>query len=191
VHLTSKDLRKWRDARPVNLATDRAIDASVIRLSSGSWRMFYNNESDNKSIWYADSPDLENWTDHGKLITDQAGEGPKAFQWRGQWWLITDVWKGLAVYRSDDGLDWKRQPGNLLEAPGKGADDEVKGAHADVVVSGDRAWLFYFTHPGRKDTKADNFETRRSSIQVVELKQNGDSLMADRDSPTRVALRAN
>jgi hypothetical protein len=104
--------------------------------------------------------------------------------------LITDVWHGLAVYRSDDGLEWKRQPGNLLEAPGKGADDEVKGAHADVVVSGDRAWLFYFTHPGRKDTKADTYETRRSSIQVVELKQEGDSLKADRDSPTRVALRA-
>ena len=36
-------------------------------------------------------------------------------------------------------------------------------------MSGDRAWLFYFTHPGRKDTKADTYETRRSSIQVVEL----------------------
>ena len=99
VHLTSKDLRKWRDARPVKLATDRAIDASVIRLPSGGWRMFYNNETDNKAIWYADSPDLENWTDRGKLISDQAGEGPKAFQWRGKWWLITDVWHGLAVYR--------------------------------------------------------------------------------------------
>jgi len=190
VHLTSKDLRKWRDARPVKLATDRAIDASVFRLPSGGWRMFYNNETDNKAIWYADSADLENWTDRGKLITDQAGEGPKAFQWRGKWWLITDVWHGLAVYRSDDGLEWKRQAGNLLEAPGKGADDAVKGAHADVVVSGDRAWLFYFTHPGRKDTKADTYETRRSSIQVVELQQEGDSLRADRDSPTRIALRA-
>ena len=69
VHLTSKDLRNWRDARPVKLATDRAIDASVIRLPSGGWRMFYNNETDNKAIWYADSPDLENWTDRGKLIT--------------------------------------------------------------------------------------------------------------------------
>jgi len=152
--------------------------------------MYYNNETDNKAIWYADSPDLENWTDRGKLITDQAGEGPKAFQWRGKWWLITDVWKGLAVYRSDDGVNWARQPDNLLEAPGKGADDQVKGAHADVMVSGDRAWLFYFTHPGRKDTSADSYETRRSSIQVVELLQDGEWLKADRDSSTRVALRA-
>ncbi len=86
-------------------------------------------------------------------LPTRPGEGPKAFQWRGKWWLITDVWRGLAVYRSDDGRDWTRQPDNLLEAPGKGADDQVKGAHADVVVSGDRAWLFYFTHPGRKDTQ--------------------------------------
>jgi hypothetical protein len=96
----------------------------------------------------------------------------------------------LAVYRSDDGLAWTRQPDNLLEAPGTGADDGVKGAHADVVVSGDRAWLFYFTHPGRKDTKADSYETRRSSIQVVELSPDGEWLKADRNAPTRVSLRA-
>jgi len=152
-------------------------------LPSGGWRMFYNNEKDNKAIWYADSPDLEQWTDRGKLITDQAGEGPKAFRWRDKWWLITDVWKGLAVYRSDDGLTWTRQANNLLEAPGKGADDQVKGAHPDVIVSGDRAWLFYFTHP-------DGNETRRSSIQVVELQEVGGTLNADRDSPAHIALSA-
>jgi hypothetical protein len=59
-----------------------------------------------------------------------------------------------------------------------------------VVVSGDRAWLFYFTHPGRKDTKADTYETRRSSIQLVELHEDGGTLKADRDSPAHVALAA-
>ncbi len=190
VHLTSPDLRTWRNARTVKLAAERPIDAAVTRLPTGGWRMYYNNELDKKSIWYADSPDLEQWTDRGKLIGDQAGEGPKAFRWHDKWWLITDVWKGLAVYRSDDGLSWERQPANLLEAPGKGADDQVKGSHADVVVSGGRAWLFYFTHPGRKDDKADNHETRRSSIQVVELTSEGGWLQADRDAPTRVALRS-
>jgi hypothetical protein len=190
VHLTSADLRTWRNARAVKLAAERPIDAAITRLPTGGWRMFYNNELDGKSIWYADSPDLEQWTDRGKLIGDQAGEGPKAFRWRDQWWLITDVWKGLAVYRSNDGLAWERQPTNLLEAPGRGADDQVKGSHADVVVSGDRAWLFYFTHPGRKDDKADSYETRRSSIQVAELAFDGGWLQADRDSPTRVALRS-
>ena len=191
VHLTSKDGRQWRDARRMKLAAERPIDASVVRLPGGGWRMYYNNELDRKSIWYAESPDLETWTDKGKLIGDQAGEGPKAFQWRGKWWLITDVWKGLAVYHSADGVSWQRQPGQILESAGKGADDGVPGQHADVIVSGDRAWLFYFTHPGRRPgVSADSPEARRSSIQVVELEESGGRLSADRDAPTRVALRA-
>jgi hypothetical protein len=91
------------------------------------------------------------------------------------------VWKGLAVYRSDDGDTWMRQADKLLEAPGKGVDDQAKGQHADVVVNGDRAWLFYFTHPEGK-------ESRRSSIQVVELEEKDGVLAVDRDSPTRIAL---
>jgi GH43 family beta-xylosidase len=189
VHLTSQDLRSWSNAKPVTLAAERPIDASVVKLPTGGWRMYYNNERDGKSIWYADSPDLDSWTDRGKLIGDQPGEGPKAFRWRGKWWLITGVWKGLAVYRSDDGASWTRQPGNLLEAPGTGVDDQVPGQHADVVVSGDRAWLFYFTHPGRRKDAPDSYETRRSSIQVVELAERGGVLSADRDSPTRISLR--
>jgi GH43 family beta-xylosidase len=192
VHLTSKDARHWRDARQVKLAAERPIDASVVKLPGGGWRMYYNNELDHKSIWYADSPDLETWTDKGKLIGDQAGEGPKAFLWRGKWWLITDVWKGLAVYHSADGVSWTRQSGQILESPGKGKDDGVQGQHADVVVSGDRAWLFYFTHPGRPPggKVEDSYQARRSSIQVVELTESRGKLSADRDSPTRVALRA-
>jgi GH43 family beta-xylosidase len=189
VHLTSQDLRSWSNAKPVTLAAERPIDASVIKLPTGGWRMFYNNERDGKSIWHADSPDLDTWTDRGRLIGDQPGEGPKAFRWRGKWWLITDVWQGLAVYRSDDGDRWTRQPGNLLEAPGTGADDQAPGQHADVVVSGDRAWLFYFTHPGRKPGAPDTYESRRSSIQVVELEESGGLLSADRDPATRIALR--
>jgi hypothetical protein len=192
VHLKSKDLRNWSDAQPVKLATDRAIDAGLIRLPDGGWRMYYNNETDNKAIWFADSPDLQAWTDRGKVVGDQAGEGPKPFQWRGKWWLITDVWQGLAAYRSDDGASWTRQPQNLLAAPGQGTDDKVKGQHPDVVVSGGRAWLFYFTHPERKDNakQADDYSTRRSSLQVVELSEKEGVLSADRDSPARVALRA-
>lgn len=193
VQLTSTDLRTWRNARDIPLASDRVIDAAVTRLPGGGWRMWYNNERDGKSIYYADSPDLENWTGRGKVV-DQAGEGPKVFQWRGAWWMITDVWRGLAVYRSTDAVNWTRQPDNLLQQPGKGADDGVIGGHADVVVVGDRAWLFYFTHPGRGNvqggagTGTDGPEQRRSSLQVTELIQEGDRLRVERDAPTRIAL---
>jgi hypothetical protein len=197
VHLTSLDLRSWRNARDISLASDRVIDAAVTRLPGGGWRMWYNNERDHKSIYYADSPDLSDWTQRGRVVADQAGEGPKVFLWRGAWWMITDVWRGLAVYRSTDALNWTRQPANLLQQPGHGPDDGVIGGHCDVVVSGDRAWLFYFTHPGRSvatggaGSGTDGPEQRRSSIQVTELIQSGDTLSVERDAPTPIALGGN
>jgi hypothetical protein len=153
--------------------------------------MWYNNERDRKSIYFADSTDLETWNDRGKAVGDQSGEGPKVFRWHGSYWMITDVWRGLAVYRSDDALNWARQPGgNLLQEPGEGDDDQVIGQHPDVVVSGDRAFLFYFTHPGRRgpDTQRDATEQRRSSIQVVELHHADGRLECNRDQPTQMQL---
>jgi hypothetical protein len=59
-----------------------------------------------------------------------------------------------------------------------------------VVVSGERAFPFYFTHPGRTEAagKADGYEQRRSSIQVVELFESSGRLTCDRDAPTFVRL---
>jgi GH43 family beta-xylosidase len=191
LHLTSKNLIDWEYRSTLKLASDRVIDACVLPLPEGGWRMWYNNERDRKSIYYADSPDLENWTDKGKAVGDQGGEGPKVFRWRGAYWMITDVWKGLAVYRSDDLASWKRQGGgNLLEHPGKGEDDGVIGGHPDVVISGDRAYLFYFTHPERIPGKVrtDGPGQRRSSLQVVELLEKDGILSCDRDVPTHVEL---
>jgi len=105
--------------------------------------------------------------------------------------MIVDVWEGLGVYRSDDDTQtWTRQENNLLATPGSGLDDQVKGGHADVVVSGDRAYLFYFTHPGRTASapNTDDYDQRRSSIQVVELEHEGGRLLCDRDRPTRIRL---
>jgi GH43 family beta-xylosidase len=190
VHLTSADLRHWDNAQVLALASDRLIDASVARMADGSWRLWYNNERDKKSIYYADSLDLAHWTDRGRAVGDQSGEGPKIFRWHDSWWMITDVWRGLAVYRSDDAVHWQRQPDNLVQAPGTGVDDEVAGGHPDVVVNGERAWLFYFTHPGRRgaDAKADGPLQRRSVIQVAELTQVGNTLTVQRDGPARMRL---
>ena len=191
VHLTSKDLTDWKYESTLDLASDRVIDACVLRLPDGRWRMWYNNEVDRKSIYFADSPDLYKWTNRGKAIGDQPGEGPKVFRWKDRYWMVVDVWDGLGVYASDDLLNWTRQKKNLLTKPGSGADDGVKGQHPDVVVSGDRAFLFYFTHPGRRGRRAreDTSEQRRSSIQVVELECQDGELTCDRDKPTRVLLR--
>lgn len=190
VHLTSDDLVAWRDPVELKLSSDRVIDASVIHMPDGTWRLWYNDERDHKSIYWATSPDLATWTDHGKAVDGPPGEGPKVFRWRGAYWMVVDHWNGLGVYRSDNAEHWTRQADKLVEAPGAGPDDGVVGNHADVVVSGDRAYLYYFTHPGRvgADAKADGVEQRRSSIQVVELIERDGIITCDRDAPTRVEL---
>jgi hypothetical protein len=158
--------------------------------------MWYNNERDRKSIYHADSADLTTWTDRGKTpgVGERPGEGPYVFSWRGRSWMIVDLWKGLGVYRSDDLETWTAQPTDLLASPGRGADDAVIGGHACVVVNAetDRAWIFYFTHPGRtianSPANKDSLDLRRSSIQVVELHERDGVLSCDRDAPAFVAL---
>lgn len=193
VHLTSADLQRWDYVSTLELSADRVIDACVFALPQGGWRMWYNNERDGKSIYYADSPDLRSWTDHGKVTSINArGEGPYVFRWQGRYWMLVDTWKGLGVYRSDDLQTWTQQPALLLDQPGGGADDGVNGGHPGVVVNGDRVFCFYFTHPGRNGTISpsdpDNLELLRSSIQVVELFQRDGWLTCDRDQPVRIAL---
>lgn len=191
VHLTSKDLRHWGNAQEIELASDRVIDAAILQLQDGNWRLWYNNERDGKSIYFADSPDLQSWTDRGKVVGDRPGEGPTVFHWQGHYWMITDVWQGLGVYRSSDAVEWERMPGdeNLLQVPGKGEDDRVKGQHPDVVVQGDRAFIFYFTHAGQEDPNIpDGYEKRRSTIQVTELKLEDGWITADRDAPAHIRL---
>ncbi len=194
VHLTSKNLINWKFESKLNLSSERCIDACVFRLPDGTWRMYYNNETDRKSIYYADSPDLYKWTDSGKkVVGDQGGEGPNVFHWKGKNWMLVDNWKGLGVYSSDDFVNWKRQEKNILKEPGKGPDDNVIGGHADVVVSGDKAYIFYFTHPGRtpENKGKDNYQTRRSSIQVAELEYIDGQIVCDRDKPVQLNMEKN
>lgn len=108
------------------------------------------------------------------------------FFWKGSWWLVTDFWKGLGVYRSDDGLAWDRRQ-DILSRPGKRADDGALGHHADVLVQGERAFIFYFTHP-EEQTAEGGYRQRRTSIQVAELELSGGELICDRDKPFELSL---
>jgi hypothetical protein len=153
--------------------------------------MYYNNERDGKSMYYADSPDLYKWTDSGKkVVGDKGGEGPNVFAWKGVQWMAVDNWSGCGIYSSADMINWKRQKKNILQDPGKGADDNVIGQHPDIVIDGDRAFIFYFTHPGRIPGKraANEYENRRSSLQVAELKYTDGQITCDRDEPVFIHL---
>lgn len=188
VHLSSRDLKSWECGETLDLKSDRVIDASVIRLSAGGYRLFFNDERQGKAIIAADSPDLKSWT-VGKTIVDTPGEGPKAFRWKGRWWLVSDAWKGLLVLSSDDADSWTRQPGYILADPGTRATDRAKGQHPDIVVAGDRAFIFYFVHQDDEpQAQADPEWKRRTVIQVAELKEAGGMLSVDRGAPVRVAL---
>lgn len=191
VHLTSTDLANWKYESTLNLVNEKVIDANVIQLPDGSWRMWYNNEKDGKSIWYADSKDLYKWDDKGKAIAAR-GEGPKVFKWKNTYWMIVDVWKGMEIYQSDDLLQWRKQAARILEEPGKGLDDQAIGGHCDVVINNDRAFVFYFTHPGRwKDKPAarNSYNDKRSVIQLAELHYNNGEITCDRDEPVVIKLK--
>jgi len=158
VHLTSKDGVKWDAVGPVDLKSDRVIDPCVMQLANGTWRMWYKDERKPKALSYADSPDLFHWETKGNAVSDRNGEGPKVFHWKGKYWLIADTWAtGMRVWSSDDCLNWTPQ------------DEVLLGNHGDVVVSGDRAWWFYFG--GRQPFGPTGPATsgRSTAINVVEL----------------------
>ena len=134
VHLTSKDGFKWDIVGKVELQLDKVIDPCVIQLPNGDWRMFYKDEARPHTICYADSRDLAKWEVKGNAVTDRNGEGPACIRWQGKYWLLadTDRPEGQGVWSSDDCTNWKPQ------------DSTIYGSHGDIVVSGGRAWWFYF-----------------------------------------------
>ncbi|MEI9806888.1 MAG: family 43 glycosylhydrolase [Bacteroidota bacterium] len=191
IHVTSTDLFNWKYESKLNLVNEKVIDASVFPLPGGTWRLWYNNEKDGKSIWYADSKDLYTWEDKGKAIAAR-GEGPKTFRWQGKYFMIVDAWKGMEVYSSEDLLKWTRQSMRILEEPGKGIDDQAIGGHCDIVVNDDKAYVFYFTHPGRRKDKPaarNSFEDKRSVIQLVELHYVNGEITCDRNEPVIIELK--
>lgn len=203
VHLQSKDLINWSTpstsstsstpstSSTLQLINQKVIDASVYKVNDSLYRLWYNNEKDGKSIWYAESPDLKTWTDKGKAIAAR-GEGPKVFYWQDQYFMIVDAWKGMEVYSSTDLLKWTKQKERILEAPGKGKDDQAIGGHCDVIVNNGHAYVYYFTHPGRrKDQPATkgSFDDKRSVIQVAELEYKDGQIVCDRDKPVKIKLK--
>ena len=175
VHLTSKDGVTWNTTGKVDLHSDRVIDACIIQLPSGTWRMWYKDERAAKPLSYADSPDLFKWETKGIAVTNFNGEGPKVFHWKDRYWLVADCWQnGMRVWSSDDCTDWKLQEAALF------------GSHGDVVVSGGRAWWFYFGGPN-----APRSENRRhTAINVVELSVvDGKLIAGDPSQPTYIDLK--
>ena len=77
----------------------------------------------------------------------------------------------------------------MLQTPGTREGDGTIANHADVLVTGGRAYIYYFTHPafsmehrrakGYVMTAGDS----RTVVQAAELYVDGGRLRCDRDAP--------
>lgn len=192
LHYTSPDLLAWTYRSVIHLSSDYVIDACIYRMPDGRFRMWYKDEANGSTTYAADSANLYDWHVVGSVLTERPHEGPNVFFLKGYYWMIVDEWRGQGVFRSDDLEKWERN-GLILDQPGSREDDGTIGLHADVVVQGDAAYIFYFTHPDRKSDKpvfqGSSYATRRSSIQSARLDVINGILVCDRDEPFELALR--
>jgi hypothetical protein len=80
---------------------------------------------------------------------------------------------------------------DILGTPGRAATDRAKGQHPDVVVDGERAFIYYFVHQKNEaEAAADPRWNQRTVIQVAELVYKDGRLVVDRDAPLRFRLHA-
>ncbi|MFT4023544.1 MAG: family 43 glycosylhydrolase [Flavihumibacter sp.] len=189
---TSSDLWNWKHEGDLKLSSESVIDPCFMKLADGKWHIWYKDQSKGSVTMTGVSNDLKQWTIAPEpAIGGDPHEGPKAFFFKGAYWMITDEWAGQRLYKSADARKWEKQ-GRLLDGVGKRKDDSPQGAHADVVVTGDKAYIFYFTHPGRKKHTDDGgpgangnilYAMKRSSIQVAELVLRNGTLATLRDEP--------
>ncbi len=146
-HYTSADLFYWDHIGSLSFGSSRIIDPAIHRLPDGTWRMWYKDERQNSCTCYADSGDLYAWEYRGIAAADCCQEGPNVFRLDGYYWMIADVWDGLAVYRSEDLTTFTRQESNLLQVSGTRETDIGNGSHADVFTVDGQAYIVYFTYP--------------------------------------------
>ncbi len=196
IHLTSRDLWDWTPESVLPLSSNRVIDPAVFRLPDGTWKMWYKDEADRSSTHAAVSSDLYKWTTlPDSEIRGPSHEAPNVFFWKGSYWCLSDTGSGLRVHRSEDAARWIEQ-GRILDKPGKRRDDGWFGQHPDVVLVGDRAFIFYFVHPERRGGDSYGYEDympiefKRSSLQLAELEVKEDVLFCDRDRDGSSLLRA-
>ncbi|MCK9478195.1 MAG: glycosyl hydrolase [Firmicutes bacterium] len=187
----SENLWDWTFVSFIHHDKLTAIDACVHPRMEGGYRMWFRNDKIKKGqIFCSDSDDLLAWREPFLALDDIPAEGPNVFFFRGCYWLITDPImgnsKGLLVYRSSDLESWEKTD-RILNEIGNGCLDEGYGRHADVVVCGERAFIFYFTQPYRRYHVAQNSyefinaDEARCVVQAAELEAKDGRLICDRN----------
>lgn len=184
----SKDLFNWELIERIEDSVG-CIDASAYHMPDGTWKMWYKSPASQTNTGI--SKDLKTWnltkTCEIKTVPHEA---PVVFYWKDRYWNIIDEcslgYVGLHCYESDDAIHWKMN-NTILNKPGKRLDDKDQGRHCDVVVVEDRAFIIYFTHPGRFydkngiEIEESTWEYRRTAIQMAELEFIDGKIICNRD----------
>ena len=190
-HYTSPDLWNWKHEGDLKLSSNNVIDPTFYKLPDGKWHVWFKDQTLGSITMTGSSGNLKDWITADKpAIGGKPHEGPKVFFFKNTYWMITDEWAGQRVYCSKDAAIWEKQ-GMILDKNGTRNQDTPTGAHADVVVTGEKAYIFYFTHPGRKihfegelDKDGDySYSNKRTVIQVAEIVERSGTLEAIRDEP--------
>lgn len=192
VHYTAENLWDWHFESILELSSDRVIDACVYKINENTYKMWYKDEKHDSHTWSAVSSDLYHWDVCGEEISFNSHEGPNVFEFGGSRWMITDEWNGLGVYKTEDFTNWERN-GVILRDGGSRPCDGVMANHADVVVSGENAYIFYFTHPYHSNENRlkhidSGEDAYRACIQVAKLDADGKVLTCDRDAEFELVL---
>ena len=185
-HFISKDLLTWEYSDTADVKSDDIIDPGVVKLRDGRWLMVFRDCRKQNRTAKVVSTDLKNWTRLNELSGDGHHEAPVVLFWKNKFWLFIDEWKGIGVYASDDGINYTRNS-LILDKAGTRADDGYWGSHPGVALAGDRAFIFYHVHAGRRigvDTLAldqKGIDYKRTSLQVAELELKENKIICDRD----------
>jgi beta-xylosidase len=189
-HYQSSDLENWTQLNSTGL--EGCIDASVFQLPDQRWKMWFKDENNGSFTYAALSQDLIHWRRTNRPeVNNRRHEAPVVFRFQNKYWMITDPtyesYTGLDVFESTDAEHWTLN-NTILNTPGKRPDDNDQGRHADVQVINGRAYIFYFTHPGRiylpdgnEDPDNNRYRYRRSSLQVAELEIIDGKIFCNRD----------
>lgn len=186
----------WKKVAVPAFAGPDPIDATLVEID-GEVRAYYRVGRGGGVQWSsarrlpAGRP--AEWVNRGKCRGDvnrrrvhRLGyqEAPYVFRFAGHYWMLTDPHKGLAVYRSGDGVTWKYR-GLILKKPGTRPKDDTLARHPSVAVAGGRAFLFYHVEPNRPyptpPPPKRTVKQKLSYLQIAELRVEGGKLVCDRD----------
>lgn len=185
----------WTLVEPPNFNQPDPIDATIVFDDETGKHRAYYRVGKGGGIQWATSDDLMTWNNQGKVKGDvntlgkkRYGyqEAPYVFRFNGAWWMLTDPHRGLAVYRSDDGVSWVYN-NNILAKGSDRALDATMARHPSVVIHDGRALMFYHCEPNRLYGKGSpgaeqrTTHQKKSVLQIAELKVLDQKLVATRE----------